>query len=109
MVATESQQIEVPGRMSLPPFQMELKLNHPHLWNGRQDPYLYRAVAELLTTNGVVSDSVEQPLGLRFYRVDPDKGFFLNGEPYRIHGVCRIRMSGTRAGRFPADMSETCK
>ena len=34
-------------------------------------------------------DSIEEPLGLRFYHVDPDKGFFLNGEPYRIHGVCR--------------------
>ncbi len=59
---------------------------HPHLWNGRPDPYLYRAVVELRTTNGVV-DSVEQPLGLRFYSVDPDKGFFLNGKPYPLHGV----------------------
>ena len=32
-------------------------------------------------------DSVEQPLGLRFYSVDPDKGFFLNGKPYHLHGV----------------------
>ena len=32
-------------------------------------------------------DSVEQPLGLRFYSVDPDKGFFLNGQPYHLHGV----------------------
>jgi beta-galactosidase len=59
---------------------------HPHLWNGRKDPYLYQAVVELRSTNGVV-DSVRQPLGLRFYRVDPDKGFFLNGEPYPLHGV----------------------
>ena len=88
VVASKSQQIEIPGRVT-PPFQLELKFKHPHLWNGRQDPYLYRAIAELQTTNGLVCDSVEQPLGLRFYRVDPDKGFFLNGEPYRIHGVCR--------------------
>jgi beta-galactosidase len=88
VVASGSQQIEIPGRVT-PPFQLELALSHPHLWNGLKDPYLYRAVAELQTTNGVVCDSVEQPLGLRFYRVDPDKGFFLNGEPYRIHGVCR--------------------
>ena len=88
VVASESQEIEIPGRVT-PPFHLELELKHPHLWNGRQDPYLYRAVAELQTTNGLVCDSVEQPLGLRFYRVDPDKGFFLNGEPYRIHGVCR--------------------
>ena len=88
VVASKSQLIKIPGRVT-PPFQLELALKHPHLWNGRKDPYLYRAVAELLTTNGLVSDSVEQAIGLRFYRVDPDKGFFLNGEPYRIQGVCR--------------------
>ena len=60
----------------------------PHLWNGREDPYLYRAVVELRSTDDVV-DAVEQPLGLRFYSVDPDKGFFLNGKPYRLHGVNR--------------------
>jgi beta-galactosidase len=36
-----------------------------------------------------VVDSVEQPLGLRYYSVDPDKGFFLNGQPYHLHGVDR--------------------
>jgi beta-galactosidase len=88
VVASISQPLEIPGRVT-PPFHFQLKLKHPHLWNGRADPYLYRAVVELQTTNGVVTDSVEQSLGLRFYRVDPDKGFFLNGEPYRIRGVCR--------------------
>lgn len=88
VVATESQAITIPGRVT-PPFHLQLTLKHPHLWNGRADPYLYRAVAALQTTNGVILDSIEQPLGLRFYRVDPDKGFFLNGEPYRIRGVCR--------------------
>ena len=34
-------------------------------------------------------DSVEQPLGLRYYSIDPDKGFFLNGKPYHLHGVNR--------------------
>ena len=88
VVATESQAIAIPGRVT-PPFHLQLTLKHPHLWNGRSDPYLYRAVAELHTTNGEVCDAIEQPLGLRFYRVDPDNGFFLNGEPYRIRGVCR--------------------
>ena len=70
------------------PYWLHLELSHPHLWNGRLDPYLYRAVVELRSTNGV-ADSVEQPLGLRFYRVDPDKGFFLNGKAYPLHGVNR--------------------
>ena len=69
------------------PYWLHLEMWHPHLWNGRKDPYLYQAVVELRSTNGVV-DSVVQPLGLRSYRVDPDKGFFLNGKPYPLHGVC---------------------
>lgn len=70
------------------PFALRVVMPQPHLWNGLKDPYLYRAVVELDSSNGVV-DSVTQPLGLRFYRIDPDKGFFLNGEPYHLHGVAR--------------------
>lgn len=88
VVASESRSIVVPARVT-PPFNLQLKLKRPHLWNGRADPYLYRARAELQTTNGTLGDAVEQPLGLRSYYVDPDRGFFLNGKPYRIRGVCR--------------------
>jgi beta-galactosidase len=70
------------------PYWLRVVVPQPHLWNGRPDPYLYKAVVELRTTNEVV-DSVEQPLGLRFYSVDPDQGFFLNGKPYHLHGVSR--------------------
>lgn len=88
VVASRSQPITVPLHMTAP-FHWQLAVKNPHLWNGRADPYLYRAVAELQETNGSVADSVEQTLGLRWYRVDPDKGFFLNGQPYRLRGVCR--------------------
>jgi beta-galactosidase len=71
------------------PYFTHLVLKNPHLWNGRKDPYIYQAVMELSTTNGDVLDSIKQPLGLRSYYVDPDKGFFLNGEKYPIYGVCR--------------------
>ena len=72
------------------PHTLRLTLANPHLWNGRKDPYLYRAVVDLVDSNGVaVLDSVEKQVGLRFYHVDPDKGFFLNGEPYHLHGVNR--------------------
>jgi beta-galactosidase len=70
------------------PFAMRIIVPQPHLWNGRKDAYLYQAIAELRSGDGVV-DSVTQPLGLRFYCVDPDKGFFLNGAPYHLHGVDR--------------------
>jgi beta-galactosidase len=67
---------------------LDCVLEHPHLWNGRKDPYLYTVTAELRDAAAVV-DRVVQPLGLRFYRVDPQQGFFLNGEHFALHGVCR--------------------
>ena len=84
-VADSRQQIALaPNATS--PYWLRLTVPHPHLWNGRLDPYLYKAVIELRSGDSVV-DSVVQPLGLRFYSVDPDKGFFLNGKPYSLHGV----------------------
>lgn len=70
------------------PFRLQVVVPKPRRWHGRKDPYLYRAIVELRDANQV-RDSVEQPLGLRSYHVDPDKGFFLNGEPYHLHGVNR--------------------
>ena len=60
----------------------------PHLWNGRADPHLYTARVEV-SVGGAVRDSIEQPLGLRFFRVDPAQGFFLNGKYLDLHGVSR--------------------
>ncbi|HEY5298781.1 MAG TPA: glycoside hydrolase family 2 TIM barrel-domain containing protein [Verrucomicrobiae bacterium] len=68
------------------PYWLHVAMPHPHLWNGRKDPYLYKAVVELRSADEVV-DSVGQQIGLRYYSVDPDKGFFLNGQPYHLHGV----------------------
>jgi beta-galactosidase len=36
-----------------------------------------------------IVDRVIQPVGIRFFSVDPDKGFFLNGQSYPLHGVNR--------------------
>ena len=63
-------------------------LEHPRLWNGRKDPCLYTAVAELLEGETVL-DRITAPFGCRSYRIDPEKGFFLNGESYPLRGVSR--------------------
>ena len=57
-------------------------------WHGRKDPYLYRAVAELLEGNRVI-DRVSARFGCRSFAIDPDRGFLLNGEEYPLRGVCR--------------------
>ena len=67
---------------------IEFILKNPRLWNGMQDPFMYQAVLTLIK-DGKELDKVEQPLGLRYYVTDPDKGFFLNGKHLPLHGVCR--------------------
>lgn len=68
--------------------ELTFEIDQPHLWNGRQDSFLYQAEVTLFR-NGQMVDRVTQPLGLRFYRIDPDKGFFLNGKHLPLQGVCR--------------------
>ena len=63
-------------------------LEHPHLWDGVRDPYLYTCAVRLVL-NGEVQDEVRQRLGVRSFSVDPKQGFFLNGRPYPLHGVSR--------------------
>ncbi len=65
-----------------------IHLDHPHLWNGRKDPYLYQ-VRVAVGDGQTVTDQATVPLGLRFFRVDPQQGFFLNGVSYPLHGVNR--------------------
>ena len=68
--------------------ELLLDMEKPHLWNGRKDPFLYRTEVTLARGSETI-DRVEQPLGLRFFRIDPAKGFFLNGEHLTLQGVCR--------------------
>ena len=68
------------------PVENVLTVNRPHLWNGRSDPYLY-SVRVRVKRDGKVVDDVTQPLGIRTYAIDKEKGFILNGRPYDLHGV----------------------
>ncbi len=65
-----------------------INLKNVHLWDGLEDPYLYTCEADLLVADTVV-DSVSTTFGARYYHVDPQKGFFLNGRSYPLRGVCR--------------------
>lgn len=66
----------------------DFKISHPHLWQGREDPYLYKVVSRL-KQDGQVIDEVIQPLDLRKYEAVAGKGFFLNGKKYPMYGVTR--------------------
>ena len=65
-----------------------LTIFNAHLWNGVKDPYLYSCKARLVV-NGTVEDETTTRFGVRSFKVDPKKGFFLNGKSYPLHGVSR--------------------
>ena len=60
-----------------------------HLWDGREDPYLYTAIARIVDEDGSVLDEVSSRFGFRTFSFDSKKGFFLNGRPYPLRGVSR--------------------
>ena len=82
--------------------QVNLEITDVHLWNGRKDPYLYTATVRLME-DGVCIDSVSTRFGCRTFTIDPDKGFFLNGNSYPLRGVSRHQ---DRAGNGNALLPE---
>lgn len=65
-----------------------LTLANPRLWQGRSAPYLYWVTVELTDGKHVI-DSVTQPLGVRSFAWDAERGFILNGKQIRLHGASR--------------------
>ena len=63
-------------------------IENAHLWNGRKDPFLYTITATLIK-DGEEIDEVSTRFGCRYFSVDPEKGFFLNGKEYPLRGVSR--------------------
>ncbi|MBE6701580.1 MAG: glycoside hydrolase family 2 protein [Ruminococcaceae bacterium] len=59
-----------------------------HLWHGRRDPYLYCCEVEIVEGDDVL-DNVCNRFGVRSFKIDPERGFILNGEEYALRGVSR--------------------
>lgn len=75
----------------IPPMQTgvatgRMSVQNPTLWD-IDSPYLYQ-VRTQLSQQGRVLDEVVTPAGFRTQSFDPDKGFFLNGQPLKLKGVC---------------------
>ena len=68
--------------------KLNFRIKSAHRWNGRKDPYLYSAKAELLEGDEVI-DTVSTRFGCRSFEIDPERGFILNGEEYPLRGVSR--------------------
>jgi beta-galactosidase len=65
--------------------RQRIQVSNPRLWSP-DSPHLYRIRASLLEGQRTW-DSLEIPLGLRWYAFDADKGFFLNGKRLQLQGT----------------------
>ncbi|MBR5247612.1 MAG: glycoside hydrolase family 2 protein [Lachnospiraceae bacterium] len=63
-------------------------IENAHLWNGRKDPFLYTLEA-VLSDGERELDSRSMKFGCRYFEIDPERGFILNGEEYPLRGVSR--------------------
>ncbi len=60
---------------------------NPKLWSP-EIPYLYDVDIKLYEDNRIL-DEVSTKFGVRWYEFTADKGFFLNGKPYKLKGANR--------------------
>lgn len=68
--------------------QTQMTIKDVHLWDSINDPHLYTAKAVMIK-DGSEIDCVFADFGCRTYRIDPEKGFILNGRPFALRGVAR--------------------
>ena len=67
----------------------KIKIDSPRLWD-IDDPYRYMVYTRILDKKkGALLDEVVNPLGLRWFKFDSEKGFFLNGKGRKLIGTAR--------------------
>ena len=63
-------------------------IENPQLWNGIDHTHLYTVRAALFV-DGTEADVIEKKVGFRSFRMDADKGLFLNEKHIKLRGVAK--------------------
>ncbi len=88
VLETKTQKISVKSHSTQTISTKFSDIKNPNLWSP-ETPYLYKLRLELINDRGVILDQTSSNIAFRWVSVDPDKGFFLNGKPYKMIGVNR--------------------
>ena len=86
-LAKFSRTLAIPANQSVPVKDLKSAVKDIRLWSTDYPKlYLFRAA---LFLNGNQVDALEARIGFRNFLFDPEKGFFLNGNPLKLHGLNR--------------------
>jgi beta-galactosidase len=80
-------------------FVQQLNVERPQLWSPKY-PNLYRVRSAIWEQEQLV-DECETPIGIRTTAFDANKGFLLNGERVKLHGVCLHHDGGCVGAAVP--------
>lgn len=81
---TDAATVVQPGASAV--IEQNIPVQNPTLWS-TDNARLYRLRTEILS-DGQIVDTYETRFGFRWFKFDANKGFFLNGEWMKLHGVC---------------------
>jgi beta-galactosidase len=88
-IATQQTEVKSSAAQKISFSQSFKSIVKPNLWSP-EDPYLYTVISALVDADTKQQlDLISNPLGFRWYEFTADKGFFLNGKPYKLIGASR--------------------
>jgi beta-galactosidase len=64
---------------------VDIQVNNPTLWSF-ENPYLYSLETDVVVGGNVV-DTYDTTFGIRYFKIDPNQGFSLNGQYAKLQGV----------------------
>ncbi len=85
-------------------FKQNATVKKPSLWSP-ETPYMYSALTEIRKANELI-DTYATPFGIRSFRFDADKGFFLNGQNVKLKGMCMHHGAGSVGAAVPDKVIE---
>ncbi|MEA4937848.1 MAG: glycoside hydrolase family 2 TIM barrel-domain containing protein, partial [Paludibacter sp.] len=104
VVITTSKNIKLAKNSENIPSEQTLKILNPGLWSPEY-PVLYGVYTRVYDVgNKVLLDEVYQPLGFRWFEFTTEKGFVLNGKPYKLIGTNRHQCFDKMGNALPDEI-----
>ena len=99
----DKKKIKVPALQSID-LKQKLSLANPQLWS-IETPIMYQMETIIKQGNKII-DQYTTPFGIRTFKFDPNKGFFLNGKSVKLKGMCLHQDAGCMGVAVPERSDE---